>query len=195
MQDGFERRALLLQMGEALKAAGGSLEKGAGSRVARAAEAILTETPSLTVTKAYASWPALLLAEKLDKGALAKSVSLAFTGNPGEWKAYLKSVQKDVPGFGEGVTVEPAKSEAAAPAEPEADKDGKKKGKKGRKAKESRSGGRDASSEMAVTSAGTAAPESPLESASQDAESTSEGSVEAGKPSWPWKPVENGTAT
>jgi hypothetical protein len=192
MQDGFERRALLLQMGEALKAAGGGSGKGAGVRVARAAEAILTDTLTLTVTKAYAPWPALLLADPLDKGALAKSVSSAFAGNPGVWKAYLKAVQKDVPGFGEGVTVEPAKPEAAVPVEPKAGKGGKKKEKK---AKESSSGGRDASSETAVTSAGTAAPESPVESTSQEAESTSEGSVETGKPSWPWKPAESGAPT
>jgi hypothetical protein len=182
-------------MGEALKAAGGGSGKGAGVRVARAAEAILTDTPTLTVTKAYAPWPALLLADPLDKGALAKSVSSAFAGNPGEWKAYLKAVQKDVPGFGEGVTVEPAKPEAAVPVEPKAGKGGKKKGKKGKKAKESSSGGRDANSETAVTSAGTAAPESPVESTSQDAELTSEGSVETGKPSWPWKPAESGAPT
>jgi hypothetical protein len=189
MQDGFERRALLLQMGKALKAAGGSLGKGAGSRVARAAEAILTETPSLTVAKAYAAWPALLLAETLDKGALAKAVSSAFTGNPGEWKAYLKAVQKDVPGFGDGVTVEPVKPEAAAPEQPKADKSGKKKGKKEKKGKLS-SRGAEASDATAVTSASPTPPESPAESPSPEAESTSGGSVEAVKPSWPWKPGE-----
>jgi hypothetical protein len=187
MQDGFERRALLLQMGKALKAAGGSLGKGAGSRVARAAEAILTETPSLTVAKAYAAWPALLLAETLDKGALAKAVSSAFTGNPGEWKAYLKAVQKDVPGFGDGVTVEPVKPEAAAPEQPKADN--KKKGKKEKKGKLS-SRGAEASDATAVTSASPTPPESPAESPSPEAESTSGGSVEAVKPSWPWKPGE-----
>jgi hypothetical protein len=189
MQDGFERRALLLQMGEALKAAGGSLGKGAGPRVARAAEAILTETPALTVAKAYAAWPALLLAETLDKGALAKAVSSAFAGNSGEWKAYLKVVQKDVPGFGEGVTVELAKPEAAAPEQPKADKPGKKKGKKEKTGKPSL-GGAEASATTAVTSPSATPPESPTDSSSHETESTTGGSVEAVKPSWPWKPGE-----
>jgi hypothetical protein len=122
MSDGLERRALLVQTGEALKAVSGKPGKGAGALAARAAlEGRSAGDAALALAQAFASWPTLLLAEKFDRKALAKSVSTVFSGNPSGWKAYLKATQKDVPGFGEGIVIEAAPAVSAAEVKPEAE--------------------------------------------------------------------------
>ena len=106
MKDGFERRALLLQLGEALAAVGGKVEKGPGSLAVKAAAAL--QVPGATAAKvaeAFASWPAILLGETLDKNALAESVSKLFAGNEDSWEKYVQAVQKEVPGFGDGIEI------------------------------------------------------------------------------------------
>ena len=190
MKDGFERRALLLQMGEALKAVSGKPGKGAGALVARAAvEAKAPDNPALRVAQAYAPWSSLLLAETLNQAALAKSVSAVFAGNPSGWKAYLKSVQKEVPGFGEGVTVLANAETTVEPATK-----AEKAAEKGTKADTEASAATADTLTVSATPATEASSSSVVgegasaEAAAETAESKG-GSVTS---KWPWKPADNG---
>jgi hypothetical protein len=189
MSDGLQRRALLEQVGEALRAVTGKSGKGPGSLAVKAVAG--HDASALQVAQAYASWPTLLLAETVDHEALAKSVVVLFKGQQKEWAAYLKVVRKDVPGFGEGVTVEAeakpvevaAAEQPAEPAKhskPKAEKKGKHADNKGSKKKLAESPENGAEVEAAANQAEPATPTGAGEAGTAESNSFL-------SPNWPWK--------
>jgi hypothetical protein len=53
---------------------------------------------------AFCSWPQELLEAELDKELLATTVQRnLFPGNPTGWRAYLATIQREVPWFGRGI--------------------------------------------------------------------------------------------
>jgi hypothetical protein len=130
MKDGFERRALLLHLGEVMETVACLLKRQPGQRsVHQLAEAdtslaslpLLEQvSPRMTpvefaqrASAAFCTWPSELLEAELDRAELASTVQQhLFAGNPEGWRAYVAELRAEVPWFGEGV---PAIEAAAEP--------------------------------------------------------------------------------
>jgi hypothetical protein len=122
MDDRFDRRELLLHLGDVLDALSGLAKtndtnapvvhrlKGANSLQQFAFLGGLS--PDMTVTeftqrvaRAFSLWPRQLLETELDRNALAAAVrDNLFDGNAAGWGAYLDYVQKKVTWFGTGLS-------------------------------------------------------------------------------------------
>ncbi|TKC79916.1 hypothetical protein FAZ69_30380 [Trinickia terrae] len=177
MKDGFERRALLLHLGEVMDTVACLLQRDAGDNSAHrgaAGDASLASLPLLEqvsprmtpvefaqrASAAFCTWPSELLEAELNREELASTVLRhLFAGNPDGWRAYVAELRAEVPWFGEGVPAPETFTEtvsADAPVTPDIE-----------------------------------APETgDVESARSPAASARE-SVETGEslyPSWPWKP-------
>jgi hypothetical protein len=136
MDDRFDRRELLLHLGDVL---GALSEFARTSHTNALAVSRLKEeksgqqlaflgglSPDMTVTEftqrvasAFSLWPQQLLETELDRNALAAAVrDNLFDGNAAGWDAYLDYIQKKVTWFGKGLpTIEqgdPAESSREA---------------------------------------------------------------------------------
>jgi hypothetical protein len=121
MDDRFDRRELLLHLGDMLEALSCLAKNGRPTTlVARVMqeedslqrfEFLRALAPKMTVTEltqriagAFFPWPKALLEAELNRDALASSVQhKLFEGNPDGWKAYVTHVQKTVKWFGTGL--------------------------------------------------------------------------------------------
>ncbi|SIT38101.1 conserved hypothetical protein [Paraburkholderia piptadeniae] len=139
MDDRFDRRELLLHLGDVLEALN-CLSKTGKPDVPVAQLAAQQEAlqefkflrmlaPKMTVAEfgarvasAFFLWPKELLETELNRAALASTVQHdLFDGNPDGWKAYVAHMQKKVEWFGTGLP----EMQSGAPDEPAyvADKD------------------------------------------------------------------------
>jgi hypothetical protein len=141
MDDRFDRRELLLHLGDMLDAvsrltSAGALETPVAQHVGNDASwqefpFLSTLAAQMTVAgfstqaaRAFAQWPRELLEPALNRDALARAVQLElFDGNPAGWNAYVAYVQKHVAWFGAGLTEalegsEPAEKAAAVATKP-----------------------------------------------------------------------------
>jgi hypothetical protein len=139
MKDGFERRALLLHLGEVMETVASVLKHGERGTVQQvsAADASLAGLPLIEqvsprmnvlefaqrASAAFCTWPSELLEAELNREELASTVQRSlFAGNPAGWRAYIAGLKPEVPWFGDGVPVQQSAAEAAAgqtPGEPE----------------------------------------------------------------------------
>jgi hypothetical protein len=120
MKDAFERRALLLHLGEILEAVNWLLKcdgektvhELAAANASFASLALLTQvSPRMTskefvqrATSALFAWPGELLEPELNRERLASMVQRnLFTGNTQGWRAYVAALRGEVPWFGEGL--------------------------------------------------------------------------------------------
>jgi hypothetical protein len=121
MKDAFERRALLLHLGDVLQAVNGLLKCDDNDRTVRelaAANASLAVRPLLTqvsprmtskefvqrATDAFFAWPRELLEPELNRERLASTIQRnLFAGNAEGWRAYVAALKGEVPWFGVGV--------------------------------------------------------------------------------------------
>jgi hypothetical protein len=121
MKDGFERRALLLHLGEVMQTVACLLQRqDAQDGVHQFVETdmslanlLLLEqvSPRMTplefarrASASFCTWPSALLAAQLNRKQLASSVvRYLFDGNPSGWGAYVAERRIEVPWFGEGV--------------------------------------------------------------------------------------------
>jgi hypothetical protein len=119
MDNPYERRALLLHLGEVFATIHGVAK--CRDQFASLADAIAADdalsgfpllhqvagnmSPAAFVIKAsgaFLSWPHALLAEQLDRQALTHPVEQnLFEDNPAGWAAYSGALQADVPWFGQ----------------------------------------------------------------------------------------------
>jgi hypothetical protein len=177
MKDGFERRALLLHLGEVMETVACLLKREAGQRSGHqlaetdrslASLPLLGQvSPRMTpvefaqrASAAFYTWPSELLEAELNREELASTVQQhLFAGNPDGWRAYVAERRVEVPWFGEGVAVLEAAAEPISRAvrgQPE-----------------------------------TGAPEPSEFERARDSEPTARESAETSEriyPSWPWKP-------
>lgn len=118
IDDGFDRRELLLHLGDILEALNCLVRKNtANVSVAQLVreedslqdfEFLRALEPKMTVTEfgagvasAFFLWPKELLEVELNRNALASTVQHdLFAGNPAGWKVYVSHVQKKVSWFG-----------------------------------------------------------------------------------------------
>jgi hypothetical protein len=118
MNDAYERRALLLQLGNVLEMLDYIKQHVHGDRTVGdllrqykdLADVPLLNTVAQTMTvgeleyrtlRAFCRWPQLLLDTPLDQGALATPVrELLFDDNPFGWESYADWLAADVPWFG-----------------------------------------------------------------------------------------------
>ena len=144
MDDRFDRRELLLHLGDILEALNCLAQMGRpDAMVVQLAQGknslqdleFLRALPSTMtvaeftkrVTSAFGVWPRELLEAELNRDALASTVQFnLFDGNPRGWKAYVSHVQNKVKWFGtglsnikEGARAEPSHdaTDAASPVE------------------------------------------------------------------------------
>ncbi|REG48548.1 hypothetical protein B0G80_4788 [Paraburkholderia sp. BL6669N2] len=121
MNDAFERRALLLHLGDVLEVANRLLKCGDGHKTVRElAEAhdplgglpLLEQvSPRMTaeqfvqrVSDAFFAWPRELLEPELNRRRLASTVRRSlFAGNAEGWRAYVAALRGEVPWFGAGL--------------------------------------------------------------------------------------------
>jgi hypothetical protein len=121
MDDRFDRRELLLHLGDILEALNCLARTSRpDARVAQLAqegdslqdfEFLRALAPKMTVTEfstrvasAFFLWPKELLETELNRNALASTVQHdLFDGNPDGWKAYVAHMQKKVKWFGTGL--------------------------------------------------------------------------------------------
>ena len=121
MDDRFDRRELLLHLGDmldALNCLATTNEPGASVRQLMQKRASLQGfaflhalAPKMTVNEfsacvasAFSQWPGELLEAELNRDALASTVQQnLFDGNPDGWNAYVSHVQKKVTWFGTGL--------------------------------------------------------------------------------------------
>jgi len=121
MKDAYERRALLLHLGDVLEAL--SCLSRSGQRYATLGDAIAREdslggftwlayldagmSPQQVTERATAAfflWPKTLLDEELNRSLLASTVQHdLFTGNAEGWEGYVAERRKDVGWFAEGL--------------------------------------------------------------------------------------------
>ncbi|WP_087670111.1 hypothetical protein [Caballeronia humi] len=121
MDDRFDRRELLLHLGDMLEA----MNCLANTQCPNASVAQLTKdekslqrfaflrgvAPTMSAaefaqraTRAYSLWPKELLEQELNHDALATSVQHAlFEGDPGGWEAFAMQIQEKVKWFGTGL--------------------------------------------------------------------------------------------
>jgi hypothetical protein len=121
MDDRFDRRELLLHLGDMLDAAsrlakGSALDTAVSSRVQNdaslsgfwflptlAAKMTVAEF-SADVADAFSQWPRELLEVELNRDALALAVQASLFGDNAEgWSAYVGHMQKQVTWFGAGL--------------------------------------------------------------------------------------------
>jgi hypothetical protein len=139
MDDRFDRRELLLHLGDILEASSRLARESApdtpvAQRVREDASLqefsfLSTLAAKMTVAEfsagavnAFSQWPRELLEIELNRDALALAVqSKLFDGNPGGWSAYIAHIQKKVRWFGTGLPEEKA-SISAGQAQRAADK-------------------------------------------------------------------------
>lgn len=125
MKDAYERRALLLQLGDVLKMLDyikahvhnaqtvGDLVRNYEALanvplLGNIAQTMTVSELEYRTLRAFCRWPQLLLDEPLDHGALAAPVrELLFDENPFGWESWTESLASEVPWFG---------TAAAAPA-------------------------------------------------------------------------------
>ncbi|MEI6001885.1 hypothetical protein H3V53_33485 [Paraburkholderia bengalensis] len=182
MKDAFERRALLLHLGDALHAIEAALAADVQRHTLRdllnvhgnlAAQAWLAAVaPDMTAAEfakrasaSFAGWPALLLAEHVDYTRLALDVrDRLFADDPAGWRAYADAIRREVEWFGDAL---PAANERAQASEEGSDE------------------------------ADSATPEAADIERADESVATRRESVESGEsgddkgrlyPSWPWKP-------
>jgi hypothetical protein len=123
MKDAYERRALLLQLGNVLEMLGYVKEhvhtnQTVGDLVRKfevLADIPLLSNVAQTMTvseleyrtlRAFSRWPQLLLEESLDHYALAAPVrEFLFDDNPFGWESYTEYLSGDVPWFGAATAV------------------------------------------------------------------------------------------
>jgi hypothetical protein len=125
MKDAYERRALLLHLGDVLEAL--SCLSRTGQRYATLGDAIAREdslnsftwlgyldtrmSPQQVTERATAAfflWPKTLLDEELNRSLLASTVLHdLFGGNAQGWEHYVKERRKDVAWFAEGLQTQP----------------------------------------------------------------------------------------
>jgi hypothetical protein len=128
MEDRFDRRELLLHLGDVLQALNGLVKTSDANapavRYLKEANSLQQFaylgglSPDMTVTEftqrvasAFSLWPRQLLETELDRNALAAAVrDNLFDGNAAGWGTYLDFVQKKVTWFGTGL---PANEEGA----------------------------------------------------------------------------------
>jgi hypothetical protein len=121
MKDGFERRALLLHLGEVMETVACLLSReggqGSAHRVAQAARSFASlpllehVSPHMTPVEfaqranaAFCTWPSELLEVQLNRVELAATVQQhLFAGNPSGWRAYVDELRPEVPWFGDDV--------------------------------------------------------------------------------------------
>lgn len=126
MDDRFDRRELLLHLGDILDALKCLASTGAPDasvahlmqeeKSLRDFEFLRALAPKMTVAEfstrvggAFFSWPKVLLETELNRDALASTVQRnLFDGNPDGWQAYIRHVQKKVTWFGVGLSSEQA---------------------------------------------------------------------------------------
>jgi hypothetical protein len=122
MEDRFDRRELLLHLGDVLDALNGLAKtRDEGASVARRFqeenslqrfEFLRGLAPEMTVDEftarvasAFSVWPRQLLEAELDRNGLASVVQHnLFDGNADGWNVYLSYVQKKVKWFGAGLS-------------------------------------------------------------------------------------------
>jgi hypothetical protein len=133
MNDAFERRALLLHLGDVLEAVNRLLRCGDGHKTVRelvaendslARLALLRHvSPRMTsgefvqhATSAFVAWPRELLQPELNREGVASTVQRnLFAGNAEGWRAYVAGLRGEVPWFGVGLqSVMAGVSEAAS---------------------------------------------------------------------------------
>ena len=135
MDDRFDRRELLLHLGDildALNCLASTSEAGAsGARLMQKEDSLQhleflrALAPHMTVAEftrgvgsAFFLWPKELLEAELNRDALASTVRQhLFDGNPDGWNAYISYVQKKVKWFGASLS----DSKQDAPTEPSQD--------------------------------------------------------------------------
>jgi hypothetical protein len=121
MKDAFERRALLLHLGDALQATAAALSAGTPRHTLQdllnthadlAAHTWLTalspDIPAAEFAKrasaAFAAWPALLLEEQVDYTHLALAVrDHLFADDPAGWRSYVDALRREVAWFGDAL--------------------------------------------------------------------------------------------
>jgi hypothetical protein len=123
MKDAYERRALLLHLGDVLEAL--SCLSRSGQRYATLGDAIAREdslsgftwlgyldagmSPQQVTERATAAfflWPKTLLDEELNRSLLASTVQHdLFGGNAQGWERYIQERRKDVAWFAEGLQI------------------------------------------------------------------------------------------
>jgi hypothetical protein len=121
MNDAFERRAMLLHLGDVLEAVNRLLQCGDGHKTVRelvAANDSLASLPLLRhvsprmtsgefvkhATDAFVAWPRELLEPELNREGLASTVQRnLFAGNAEGWLAYVAGLRGEVPWFGVGL--------------------------------------------------------------------------------------------
>jgi len=122
MKDAFERRALLLHLGDVLNAMDAVLKRAGNGRSVQQlvqTEATLAAVPLLAqiadriephefvqrASAAFARWPSALLEEELNHEQIAATVyGNLFIGNAAGWHAYVAVLKPEVPWFGDGVS-------------------------------------------------------------------------------------------
>jgi hypothetical protein len=122
MKDAFERRALLLHLGEVLQAVSRLLRYGdtpetvhelSAANDSLASLRLLSQISPYMMPKEFAqraadaflTWPQDLLEVELDRAALAASVQRnLFAGNPAGWRAYVADMRREVAWFGVGMS-------------------------------------------------------------------------------------------
>ncbi len=132
MNDAFERRALLIHLGDVLDAMNALLERGkdrtsvqelAAENESLAARPLLMQISPRTTSRefvaqavrAFAIWPQALLDADLDGERLATSVQRnLFANHPDGWRAYVAAMQTEVPWFGKRAYADRAQDEASA---------------------------------------------------------------------------------
>jgi hypothetical protein len=125
MDDRFDRRELLLHLGDMLDIANRLTKANAPDAPVKAAASkdqtlrahafLQTLAPTMTVAgfagavlATFAAWPEVLLAAEMDSNALALAVQRnLFDNNADGWDAYLAHVRQKVEGFGAGVARAP----------------------------------------------------------------------------------------
>jgi len=136
VKDAYERRALLLHLGDVLQAVNRLMNCSSGEQTVDEALAatdslkglpLLTQVSSSMTTRdfvrhavaAFRSWPKELLELELDREQLAREVQRAlFVGNAPGWHAYVATLREEVVWFGTGLeAVEQSKADLAAASE------------------------------------------------------------------------------
>lgn len=199
MKDAYERRALLLHLGDVLEAIQSVLHCGRKPGQAMhelvVAHDSLARFPFLTqisaqmpvqdfverATGAFAGWPRALLEEDLNRVQLARAVRRSlFAGNPAGWRAYVAMLRSEVAWFGKGVS--PGEGEHEAVVETAAGDD-----ESGRDAAESdvEAPGGDALSRAGDVERGDVEQRSTSRQGVENVESAER--VGRLYPAWPWK--------
>lgn len=140
MKDAFERRALLLHLGDALQAIDAALaadtprhtlqdllntqaDLAARTWLAAVSPDMKAADFAKRMSAAFAAWPALLLEEQVDYTRLALTVrDHLFADDPAGWRRYVDAIRSEVEWFGEALPSADAVDTAAyAPASDEAE--------------------------------------------------------------------------